>query len=699
MRKLAIILLLCAPTSMWAAIARNGTCSASTTSCTFSATATGSLKIIFAYRSGSTTAPTLPAGWTTVLTIATSASGTTGAVRVGCNDSSSSGDTGSGTWTNATDVVGMSYSGTPVVDTASCNTTGIGATANNNAKASTTANFPAITLQVPTGTSWVAGFAADSAAVVGAPTNMTATVAGGTGPAAAGNDTNTTATTWPSTNVTVTSSTWLTAVVEILATQSATPGIVQCSSHFSTRSTGATTYVLQLPNPSKAGNLIAVMMNYNDQPASVSSVTDDKSQTYLAALAKFSDANAQVLSAYYFPNTVADVHSITINLTGTPTGVAPIACELYNVAYLDNVVAGAQGSSTTITAASTGTLTSGDLLLQYMASDGGQAPIASCTAGSHANITWAIPDAGAEIVSGQCVQWGVYSTTTAFAPAMTSGTTGHFETMVLAFKAASMGVPPPSSGIYITGIQHQNFMGSCCGAPAPNFPNPTVFQMPCSGNLVTMALEFFNDTSISSISGSVSGSYSALGAGIANHSHLRNIQVYAKQNATTGQGDLITVTTSDRTGDGTIMAYCVKGAATSAYDSTAGAASAGGTQSVAGNLTPGSTFPLTPSAANGLFIGIIGIQFNRVRGVTNSGYVQDADWMTVIANGINDRVDMDNGWVHYYNPNTSTIQPTWTFDPNQASTAIGDWDSYGVHFLAPSAGGFAATPVSPIVVY
>ncbi len=196
-------------------ISRTGSCSAAVTSCTFSATATGDLKIVFAYRSGSTTAPTLPAGWTSIATGSVGFFGTTGAFRIGCNVSASGADTATGAWTNASGVVGISYAGTAVDTTANCNTTGIGATATSSAQTSTTVTYPTITLDDSSGSSWVAGFMGDSTSSnTCTPTGMTSV----TSTAERGSDTNAGVSSWPAGKTcSVTSSTWMSYVAEILA--------------------------------------------------------------------------------------------------------------------------------------------------------------------------------------------------------------------------------------------------------------------------------------------------------------------------------------------------------------------------------------------------------------------------------------------------------------------------------------------------
>lgn len=195
------------------AVARDGACAASTTSCTFTSVTEGDLEIIFAYRSGSTTAPSLPSGWTTIATVATPSSGTTGAARIGCKVSLSSSDTSSGTWTNATEIVGESLSGTSANAVTNCNTLAVGAASSGNAQASTTVAFNSLTPKVLNGSSWILGFAGSNQSVSScAPAGMSP-VTNATD--AIVDDSDGGVTSFSSASCTITSGTWISYVLEV----------------------------------------------------------------------------------------------------------------------------------------------------------------------------------------------------------------------------------------------------------------------------------------------------------------------------------------------------------------------------------------------------------------------------------------------------------------------------------------------------
>lgn len=127
------------------AITKVGSADAAAASVALPAFTAGDLAIVFAFRDGSTTAPSLPSGWSGLSSgSTTSCSWRTGfRVLVG-------GDTTTGTWTNATEVVVIVLSGYDTVDPF------IFASSNNAVSA--TPNWPAVSLSEADGSSWVVLF-------------------------------------------------------------------------------------------------------------------------------------------------------------------------------------------------------------------------------------------------------------------------------------------------------------------------------------------------------------------------------------------------------------------------------------------------------------------------------------------------------------------------------------------------------------
>lgn len=147
----------------------NGT--SGTNAVTFASPVAGYIQLVFAFRDGSNTAPTVPAAptgnaWTVAPTGAAGAN-TCSSVLVYRVVASGS-DTGSGTFTNATTLVALQYSG--------CNTAApVGVDSDTGASSATVSYNDPGTFVVTDGTSWAVGFAGHRAVDndLGAPTGMT----------------------------------------------------------------------------------------------------------------------------------------------------------------------------------------------------------------------------------------------------------------------------------------------------------------------------------------------------------------------------------------------------------------------------------------------------------------------------------------------------------------------------------------------
>lgn len=135
-----------------------------TTSATLPAHAAGDVLLAFAHRDGNTTAPSLPAGWTDL----GSSGANVNSSRIGYKVAASSGET-SGTWTNATGLVVLVYRGCAAGDPIG-DVVGTGSS-------SLIISYPALTMQVTDGSSWVVGVAGhrsnDTTGFGTAPSGMT----------------------------------------------------------------------------------------------------------------------------------------------------------------------------------------------------------------------------------------------------------------------------------------------------------------------------------------------------------------------------------------------------------------------------------------------------------------------------------------------------------------------------------------------
>lgn len=263
-RLLQLVLLLCGlgiASSAHASISVTGSCSAATTNCTLSGTATGDLIVVFHHRA-STTAPGTD-GNTAVQNFATSSGGTVGSIRVTCRKASSGSDTASGTSSSSDFTAAISFAGTNVGTTANCGTTGIGGTgcgttSNCWAKTSTTVTYRTLTMSNGDGSSWIVGFMNGSASSVCDATVLTARSSAGSGRAL---DSHGGVSSYAGETCTVSSETWMSWTGEILQAlcSNTTYGSFSCiQSAISGRASSATSATATMPANTTAHNAVMV---------------------------------------------------------------------------------------------------------------------------------------------------------------------------------------------------------------------------------------------------------------------------------------------------------------------------------------------------------------------------------------------------------------------------------------------------------
>jgi hypothetical protein len=186
-----------------------------TTTATMPTHQVGDFIFVFSYRDGNTTAPTNVSGYTSL----TTASGSTNSARLSMKAALSTSET-VGTWTNATSTIVAVYRGLDFDNP-------IGGI-NSATGSSTNLSFPALTMAVTDGTSWVAGMVghrSTNVAIETAPSNLynRTTVSDATDEAA-WHDSNGGLTSYSSTNAPVggTASGYATIIVELRADTPAT---------------------------------------------------------------------------------------------------------------------------------------------------------------------------------------------------------------------------------------------------------------------------------------------------------------------------------------------------------------------------------------------------------------------------------------------------------------------------------------------
>jgi hypothetical protein len=229
-----------------------------TTTATLPTHEVGDLAVVFAYRDGNATAPTLPAGWTNINNTSSTSNSSRLAYKI-CKNTSET----SGTWTNATSTIVHVYRGARFEGPIGGSGIASGTTGN--------VSYNTVSMTDTGNTSWVAGFAGHRSvdtSLQTAPSGMTnrSNVVDATDEAA-GHDTNGTVSSWSSTSVTQggTASGWNAITAEIRRATTSEPAVALSSqTATSITSTAATPRVTTNKN---SGTIYMVIVADGDSPS------------------------------------------------------------------------------------------------------------------------------------------------------------------------------------------------------------------------------------------------------------------------------------------------------------------------------------------------------------------------------------------------------------------------------------------------
>lgn len=431
------------------------------------------------------------------------------------------------------------------------------------------------------------------------------------------------------------------------------------------------TWNMSLPNNTLASNLLVVVILSTEPTAGAWGVTDNKSNTWTAGPTYTDTTNGNLISAFYCAGSTAGVNLLTFTLTssGTAQGVCALFSEWYNVAT-SAALDGSNhnnGTSASWTAGSITPTVSGDLLLsfaeQVTAADPWNQTITAMTGG-----TWSLLQAQRQL--GYASQFEVYNSTTAINPTITAGASTGFIALCMAFKSAAAGTAPTAVPRVVA--RHTFFVDST---------SSVVEQVPCFGNLLVACWDGYADSTTSntvSLADSHSNTWTSRGSSASPGSTPGTIQILDTDAATTTVGGTTTITitvSGNAAYECMLRVHDIQAPLSSGnFDSTAGAQTASGTQTIFGNLA---TVSITPTTSNGLVITAVQIGYGTLSGLVSppagsfsdiSVIPVDTSWATT------DSLDENNGWGHTYNTGVSPITYTWAC--NQYLTdAIGSWSS------------------------
>ena len=445
-----------------------------------------------------------------------------------------------------------------------------------------------------------------------------------------------------------------------------------------------TAYHSALPNPTITGNLLVFELRYHTPAQSVSYTDNVGGNTYTRAVQCADSGNGTVAEIWYVQGVVAGVVDPVPHFSPAAQYVQSSPYEFMNAGALDQATCGTGTGTTAAAPALNALATSGDLVFHFAAVDSVQ-KIASCTAGSQANITWTLRSAMLADKFPLCAQYGVYTSTASFQPTLTLGTSASFVTAAAAFHPALTG-SLPAAGIRVAYIQHDN---------TENEQDATVgLQEPISGNLIAV---LFNSGCVdpsttdcafpTAVSDGVN-TYAQVGAtiigpGVDGGASSANVW-YAHGVSPGVFAPTWTMHPRSSGGNGsTWIVYDITGAnASTPLDTSyggAGLASATGDQTTTGaggNLT---TITAAPSQVNEVLLTLLGLGWNTPTGLASPAAARFISSHYVTETN-SSHADLNSGGGVFYN-GASTAAQTWTWQQDASNFAgVGSWVSLSVAF-------------------
>jgi hypothetical protein len=450
-----------------------------------------------------------------------------------------------------------------------------------------------------------------------------------------------------------------------------------------------TTLSIPIPNPVGAGNALILGVQFNSA-GSIASVADDKGNNWLTGPTVTNQSKR--MNTYYVLNAIGGAQHITVSFSGLGSIAGfpqAVFSEFYNVASV-NALDGMSSSPNTSTCSLT-TNFSGDLIYEWAAS----LSTSNANGGAY-NGTSLAPGSGFTLLSadlqvGSCDQYQIQPFSGVINPTFTASGSATWGAVALALESATAGTVPPA-GIRIVHIQHTLLQS----ARGQNRPNPIVMQFPSTGNLL---VGLFNSadvkmTAITDNSGNMwSLPASAYTPGGGNYTTSQIAYAGNAQTSPTLSGINVTLN-SNGSGDCMFNLYDIAGADTSPFDQ---ATTASGNETT---NTPLTTSSITPSTPNGLVLSEVSIDYHTVNGlISPASGILDA----VVNSFDNDdpagggtdvsTLDMDNGYAHVYNSDTSTLTFTYSASFKSGGTqGVLLWGSSSAAFKAASGPTPTPTP-------
>jgi hypothetical protein len=434
-----------------------------------------------------------------------------------------------------------------------------------------------------------------------------------------------------------------------------------------------------LPNPAKAGNTIFVWGVTNNSPVTNISVSDDKSDTYTLKINRI--AATRTVTIFAAPNVTAGAQQILVTQSTGGSQNQYCAAEFYNVdtsATLDGTSSASITSGTSLACGSFTTATAGDLVLDFTYVDSFSAnPVTTNFTGQGGSWLKILEDDS----SFSAAQYEVQASAGAVNPTMTIASAVTQAIVVCAaFKSASSG-SGPAAGIRVNSFVVENFSEKNAVPNATTIP----FNFPCTGNSLALQWNGLDAQRMTSVSDSNSNTWTV---------HTKQASPAANEDVIWATADSVTCNSTERI---TVTHFATPSGpdpnipVMAAYDiSSSGGfdltAQTNGTAAFSsGNVTGAS---ITPSTSNGVLLAYINEQNDTVTSTTTGTFLSIVFNHT--APNLNElgQIDQDAGYWLFYNPDTTTRTPVFTYT-NTSGSNIGGWWEQGLAFKFQSA---ACTP-------
>jgi hypothetical protein len=410
---------------------------------------------------------------------------------------------------------------------------------------------------------------------------------------------------------------------------------------------------------SLSGNLITLRITA-PHGSTVSSITDNLSDTYSLGVSVDSGSGGWVTALYYLAGAPAGITQITVTYSGSVADWHGAVQEYSGVATSSPVDGTCSNHSTSISCSAAITTTgSNDLVVASMIGLGGtiwENSLSTITPGS--GFIFDAADTQCSDADEEFIQVSAGSITPSFS---VTGSSESFNIVGMAFKAAAAGTNP--TGMYILHQQHLQISQT----------SQTSYFV-SSGNLEVVALDIGPSYSVVAIGGCTpANTWTSTTPG-----GFYPIVFYLTSTASFSTNLHCTVTSTSPGNHGILVAYDIVGAATSPLDATAsneGATSPGGTNTDMPSVTPVRQ-PGIAFAAQGTGIG------------PGTGIGAGFIWDNCPYTGETDSGQLNNGdgWQHQFYTSLSTINFSW----KQSQSAY--MEAYAVVFDAAPAGAPPAAP-------